>query len=240
MRTFHFEVDLNGIVVPVRTSHFIPFPIAAWSTKGWREPTGQLGNFNSPATRFPPWPERQFFTVGCYLDVMLQYVRGTLEMAPYPQNIQVKLARTAGANSRSRLMRHSPGGRRASWFSKIAPGDKIEVRGYVGADAIATGRRISPVSGTMTINNTLQRTFRASASGLSAFPRSATSSCTTSRIFPSIRFGAFVKKPEPRLHYDAYDSMVNNYGSIPADDKLASASTGSSSSWPIAICTSAR
>jgi hypothetical protein len=218
---FHFEADLTAMSYPVG-SQFIPFPIATWSTKGWREPTGQMGHFKLAGNAFPALPERQFFTVGCYLDVMLQYVRGTLEMAPYPQNIQVKLARTAGVNSPVETpFVISPGGRASTVVFQIAPGNKIEVYGYVSAKAIATDR-ISPVSGTMKVNNKPYLNVPGERFGFVRIPKVSDIKLYDKQDFTLNSLPIqVVEVPVPRLHYDAYDSMADNYGSIPADDKLA-------------------
>jgi len=91
-----FRGRSDGDVVPAG-SHFIPFPIAAWSTKAGANRRGSWEISSSPATRFPPCRNGSSSRSAAISTVHAQYVAGRLEMAPYPQNIQVKLARTAGA-----------------------------------------------------------------------------------------------------------------------------------------------
>ena len=224
---FHFEVvgpvfpasaDLTAMSYPVGNgSQF--FPIAAWSTKGWKEPEGHWGHFKLSGSTFPALSSYLSFTVGCYVNVAVRYIRSTTCLpSPVPVNIQLSLVHNYTSKPAAVL---KPGGILSDVFFDIVPDDRIEVHGMFQTAAIPADN-ITPIVGGVTVAN---QTIGIVAGELFGFPVQQNVSSLNlyaEYAFADSTYSAMVQTPlSPRLEYTAYGTNLEaHYTHLDLNQKI--------------------
>lgn len=171
--TIHFEIlgpkplptdpvggplkDLTAMKYPVGTKQEY-FPIPKWSTANWIEPTVYLPPKGTPFTYsgsikivagVGQLGAGRDFTVGCYIDAELSYMRGDGNKGAWPENIALIYYADSDQNAAAELSLRPHGQLRATIFN-IQFGKAFEIDGLLTAKAIIKDK-ITPVAATVTL-----------------------------------------------------------------------------------------
>jgi hypothetical protein len=205
---FHFEVlgpasapssDLTSMTYSDGPSSK-SFPVPKWSTEGWQEPEKHFGHFRlSSGTT----PALRSFTVGCYIDVPLKFVRGSNLKAPFPENIELKLVTTTTVPVATTTMELyvQPGGRLTAAVFNVNPGATVEVKGFLNARAII-GEKITTVSSTLKVDTLNCPSVAGERFGLGKLEK--ISSIELYKVQAAIDYPETISGPAQRLVYKTY------------------------------------